>query len=52
MSACPETEHHVISGSYDNTVKLWDLRTSIPLATLVGHTEKVGNNFTGLAVRS
>ncbi len=37
----PTSEHHVVSASYDTTLKLWDIRASIPLHTLEGHTEKV-----------
>lgn len=29
------------TASHDGTTKLWDLRTSIPLHTLEGHTNKV-----------
>jgi ribosome biogenesis protein YTM1 len=37
----PTSEHHVVSASHDATLKLWDIRASIPLHTLEGHTEKV-----------
>jgi ribosome biogenesis protein len=29
-----------VSGSYDGTVKMWDLRSSMPLHTLQAHTDK------------
>ena len=35
------SEHHVATASYDKTLKLWDLRTAVPLHTLQGHTDKV-----------
>lgn len=31
-------EHHVLSGSYDKTIKLWDLFTGNCVATMRGHT--------------
>jgi ribosome biogenesis protein YTM1 len=38
----PTSAHHVVSGSYDKSLKLWDLRAPIPLHTLAGHhTDKV-----------
>ncbi len=37
----PTSEHHVATASYDKSVKLWDLRTAVPLHTLQGHTDKV-----------
>ncbi|CAK0736467.1 hypothetical protein CVIRNUC_000750 [Coccomyxa viridis] len=37
----PVSEHHVVSASYDNSLKLWDIRAAIPLHTLQGHSEKV-----------
>ena len=36
----PSSAHHVATASYDKTVKLWDLRTPVPLHTLQGHTDK------------
>mmetsp|Transcript_18238 Transcript_18238/g.51079 ORF Transcript_18238/g.51079 Transcript_18238/m.51079 type:complete len:442 (-) Transcript_18238:221-1546(-) len=41
VAMCPGSPHHFVSGSYDSTVKLWDLRSAIPLATLKSHTDKV-----------
>ncbi|GLJ38552.1 hypothetical protein SUGI_0785750 [Cryptomeria japonica] len=44
ISACKwhaESKHHLISASYDGTVKLWDIRSKVPLATLEAHTDKV-----------
>lgn len=37
----PHNEHVLVSGSYDNTVRMWDIRTAIPLATLEEHKAKV-----------
>jgi ribosome biogenesis protein len=37
----PSSEHHVVSGSYDGTAKLWDLRAAVPLATLEIGNEQV-----------
>lgn len=30
----PQSDHHVMSASLDGTVKLWDSRSALPLATL------------------
>lgn len=37
----PSAEHLVATASYDKTLKLWDLRASVPLHTMEGHTDKV-----------
>lgn len=37
----PTSEHHLITASIDKTLKLWDLRSTVPLHTLEGHTEQV-----------
>jgi ribosome biogenesis protein YTM1 len=38
----PTSEYHLLSISYDQSAKLWDLRASVPLHTLpVGGTEKL-----------
>ncbi|KAK9830819.1 hypothetical protein WJX74_008517 [Apatococcus lobatus] len=37
----PASPHHLLTASHDKTLKLWDKRTSIPLHTLQGHTDKV-----------
>lgn len=37
----PTSGHHVVSASYDRSLKLWDLRASVPLHTLAGqHADK------------
>ncbi|KAI9256182.1 WD40-repeat-containing domain protein [Sporodiniella umbellata] len=33
--------HRVVSGSYDNTVGIWDMRTGQPIHMMEGHTQKV-----------
>ena len=37
----PESAHHLVTASQDNTLKLWDIRTNVPLHTIDSHTEKV-----------
>ena len=37
----PTSEHHVLSVSYDQTAKLWDLRAAVPLHTLPAVGEKL-----------
>lgn len=38
----PYSPHaQIASGSHDGTVKVWDLRSSLPLFTLTHHTDKV-----------
>lgn len=44
ISACkwhPKSAFHLLSASYDGTVKLWDTRAIIPLVTLSQHKDKV-----------
>lgn len=36
----PESEFHLISASHDHTLKLWDIRGSVPLYTLAAHEGK------------
>lgn len=37
----PRSENHVATASLDRAVKLWDLRSTIPLHTLEGHADQV-----------
>ncbi len=37
----PKDEFVLVSCAYDNTVKLWDLRSTVPLSTITSHAEKV-----------
>ena len=41
VNCLKRNEEIVISGSTDNTVKVWDLRSSVCERTLVGHTSPV-----------
>ncbi|KAG0584770.1 hypothetical protein KC19_3G232900 [Ceratodon purpureus] len=44
ISACkwhPKSTFHLLTASYDGTVKLWDTRATIPLVTLTQHKDKV-----------
>ncbi len=31
----------IVSGSYDNTIKLWNVSDGSLIKTLIGHTDKV-----------
>jgi WD40 repeat protein len=33
-------EHHLVSASYDQTVKFWDVRAAVPLYTIAAHDAK------------
>ena len=38
----PESEHQLLSGSYDSTVRMWDIRSNkTPLFTIAAHERKV-----------
>lgn len=37
----PTSEHHVLSASRDGSSKLWDIRSTVPLATLHGEPENL-----------
>lgn len=37
----PTNAHMLASTSYDQTVKIWDMRASLPLFTMQAHTDKV-----------
>jgi WD40 repeat protein len=37
----PTSAHHLVTASQDTTLKLWDVRTAVPLHTIEGHTDKV-----------
>lgn len=34
-------QKHIITGSYDSTIKIWDIRTQECIRTLVGHTKGI-----------
>ena len=37
----PDSEHQLLSGSYDSTLRLWDTRnTKLPLFTIAAHEGK------------
>lgn len=36
----PNQPHQLASSSYDNTVKIWDMRSTLPLFTMQAHTDK------------
>ncbi len=40
MAWSADSEHHLISASHDHTLKLWDVRGSVPLYTLAAHEGK------------
>jgi len=37
----PTIDNLLVSGSHDNTVKLWDIRSQVPVFTTTPHTNKV-----------
>lgn len=37
----PTSEHHIVTASHDKTLRLWDMRTAVPLHTLSTHSDKV-----------
>eukprot|EP00252_Welwitschia_mirabilis_P011392 TRINITY_DN25622_c0_g1_i1.p1 TRINITY_DN25622_c0_g1~~TRINITY_DN25622_c0_g1_i1.p1 ORF type:complete len:454 (+),score=82.46 TRINITY_DN25622_c0_g1_i1:67-1428(+) len=44
ISACkwhPKSRYHLLSASFDGTIKLWDTRSKIPLMTVEAHKDKV-----------
>ncbi|PNH01193.1 Ribosome biogenesis protein WDR12 [Tetrabaena socialis] len=38
---CPSSQHHLATSSHDGSLKLWDLRARVSLASLSHHTGKV-----------
>ena len=40
LSGCAWSQHHILTGSYDGTAKLWDVVTGLVIHTLVHDTEK------------
>ncbi|GFR50503.1 hypothetical protein Agub_g12768, partial [Astrephomene gubernaculifera] len=36
---CPGNAHQLATASHDGCVKLWDVRTQVPLGSLKGHTD-------------
>ncbi|KAK9808947.1 hypothetical protein WJX72_006809 [[Myrmecia] bisecta] len=41
LAWAPSSAHHIVTASHDKTLKLWDLRTAVPLHTMTGHIDKV-----------
>eukprot|EP00250_Pteridium_aquilinum_P009214 c18520_g1_i1 orf=182-1486(+) len=44
ITACKwhgHSRHHILSASHDGSVKLWDIRSKIPLQTIEAHKDKV-----------
>lgn len=37
---CPSSPFHLATASHDHTVKVWDMRSAVPLATLSEHGDK------------
>lgn len=47
--------NYLMTGSFDSTIQIWDLRTTKPLHTLIGHRAEISNavfNYTGSKVLS
>lgn len=38
---CPSSPHLLISGAHDSLVKVWDIRSSLPLHSINMHSDKV-----------
>lgn len=36
----PGSSYHLVSGGHDGAIKMWDIRTAVPLATLQQHKEE------------
>jgi ribosome biogenesis protein YTM1 len=41
LAWCPRSAHHLVSASTDHTLRLWDVRCAVPLATLTAHSAQV-----------
>ncbi|GJP33275.1 hypothetical protein CLOM_g17823 [Closterium sp. NIES-68] len=41
LSWSPSNPLHLLSSSYDGSLKIWDLRSSVPLHTVKAHSDKV-----------
>lgn len=44
ITACkwhPKSRQHLVAASHDGTLKLWDVRSKVPLTTLEAHKDKV-----------
>lgn len=37
----PNSSFYLVSGSYDQSLKLWDIRSTTPLHTISAHSSKV-----------
>ncbi|CAG9461847.1 unnamed protein product [Pedinophyceae sp. YPF-701] len=40
IAFCAQSPHHLATASHDGTVKIWDLRAVVPLATVEAHEDK------------
>ncbi len=41
LAWCSSSQHHLVTGSHDHSIKAWDVRTSVPLGTVKQHSDKV-----------
>ena len=43
MSICLSHDNNIISGSLDNSIKIWDIKTGNLINELKGHSEVINN---------